>query len=59
MDINDVDFETWFEILQEHLADNGVRFEDEDAVRGDYNEGKDLFDVRDEILKEYGVESEY
>jgi hypothetical protein len=50
---NDVDFETWFELLKENLNDRGVVFQDADSVREDYDNGRDMFDVVDEIDAEY------
>jgi len=35
------------------LNDKGITFSDEDAARFDYDDGKDLFDVVDEIEQEY------
>lgn len=47
-------FEVWFDTLCLHLLDRvGVDFRDEDSVRGDYESGKDVFDVIDEIAAEY------
>lgn len=49
------DFDTWFSTLQLHVLDRtGVDFGDEDSVRDDYNNGRDVFDVIDEIAAEYG-----
>ena len=48
-------FEDWFDTLCIHVLDaTGVDFQDEDAVRQDYEAGKDVFDVIDEIVEEYG-----
>lgn len=55
MDKDEVDFDTWFGVLNANLLDRaGVDFKDEGAVRGDYDEGRDVFDVIDEIAAEYG-----
>jgi len=35
------------------LDRTGVTFRDEDSVRADYDEGRDVFDVIDEIVAEY------
>ncbi|ANJ66033.1 hypothetical protein A9404_00345 [Halothiobacillus diazotrophicus] len=50
------DFEVWFDTLTLHLMDRGVRFHDEDAVREDYESGRDVYDLIDEIAAEYDVE---
>ena len=48
------DFETWFGVLHTHVLDRtGVEFKDEDSVRSDYDTGRDVFDVIDEIVAEY------
>lgn len=49
----DVDFDTYFETLQNHLADEGISFNDEDLIRQDYEGGRSVFDVIDEIKAEY------
>lgn len=50
----DLDFETWFSALQVNvLEQTGVDFNDENAVREDYESGRDLYDVLDEIVAEY------
>lgn len=52
----DVDFETWFENLCDLLRDeDGIVFSDSDSVRADYDQGRDLFDVKDEIKAEYAL----
>lgn len=53
MDIDTDDFDTWFETLVNLLADRGVSFADRDAVQDDYEQGKDVHDVVDEIEAEY------
>lgn len=53
MNNKDTDFETWFSCLQINLLDAGIDFNDEDSVRADYDSGKDMFDVVDEIIAEY------
>lgn len=51
---DDTDFETWFGVLNVQVLDRaGVDYQDEDAVRGDYEQGRDVFDVIDEIVAEY------
>lgn len=50
---NDLDFETWFDLLRDMLAEDGIHFRDADAAREDYDDGKDLYDVIDEIRAEY------
>lgn len=50
----DFDFDTWFGVLQTHVLDKtGVDFKDEDSVRQDFDTGRDVFDVIDEIVAEY------
>lgn len=52
---NDMDFNSWFCLLQINVRDRaGVEFNDEDSVRGDYEAGRDVQDVIDEIVAEYG-----
>ena len=54
MDKDNFDFETWFETLAIHVLERtGVEFRDEDAVPADYDNGRDVFDVIDEIVAEY------
>lgn len=49
------DFETWYETLQLQVAERtGVKFTDEDSVTDDYENGRNVFDVIDEIAAEYG-----
>jgi hypothetical protein len=53
---NDFSFDEWFENLKMHVLDRaGVEFTDQDSVKDDYENGKDLFDVVDEIAAEYDV----
>lgn len=54
MDKYDTDFDTWFSCLQVNLLDAGIDFKDEDSVRDDFNNGKNMYDVVDEIKAEYG-----
>jgi hypothetical protein len=54
MNIDTHDLDTWFETLVNLLADRGVMFADRDAVEADYEQGKDVHDVADEIEEEYG-----
>lgn len=49
----DIDFESWFDMLAEALEEVGVNFRDADSVRDDYDAGKDVYDVVDEIRAEY------
>lgn len=53
MNIDTHDFDTWFSTLQNALLDDGIDFTDEDSVREDFERGKDVFDVIDEIKEEY------
>lgn len=47
-------FDVWFENMTSMVLDKcGVVFRDEDAVRFDYEEGKNCADVADEIAAEY------
>jgi hypothetical protein len=48
-----MDFDTWFDLLKVNLNDRGVSFNDANGVRDDYDRGRDLFDVVDEIAEEY------
>jgi hypothetical protein len=48
-------FETWFGTLQTIVLDRtGVDFKDEDSVRQDYEDGRSVYDVIDDIVAEYG-----
>lgn len=54
MNKRDAEFDDWYSVLQMHVLDNtGIEFRDEEAVREDYDAGKDVFDVIDEITAEY------
>lgn len=53
MNRNDIDFESWFDMLQTTLSDDGITFLDADSVRDDYYNDKDVYDVADEIKAEY------
>ena len=49
------DFDTWFDTLVVNVLDRtSVEFKDRDSVQGDYDNGRDVFDVIDEIAAEYG-----
>ena len=49
-------FDEWFDTLRMHVLDgSGADFQDRDAVRGDYESGRDVFDVVDEIVAEYNL----
>lgn len=51
----DFDFDTWFETLSNQVLDRtDVEITDMDNVRADYEDGRDVFDVVDEIVAEYG-----
>lgn len=51
----DCDFDTWFDTLAIMVLDRcGVEYRDEESVRGDYEDGRDVYDVIDEIVAEYG-----
>ena len=52
---NDTDFDTWFGVLQVNVLDRtGVDFKDTDSVRTDYESGADVYDVIEDIVREYG-----
>lgn len=54
---DDFDFETWFDSLAVMVLDKtGVELRDPDSVRQDYETGRNLADVADEIAAEYGDE---
>ena len=51
---NEFDFDCWFDSLSAMVLDKcGVDFRDEDAVRDDYEAGRNCADVADEIADEY------
>ncbi len=51
---HEFEFDTWFGVLQDQVLDKaGVDFKDEDSVRSDYDAGRDVYDVIDEIAAEY------
>ena len=48
------DFETWFSNLAMMVLEKtGVDFRDQESVRQDYDDGRNLADVADEIADEY------
>jgi len=48
------DFETWFSNLAMMVLDKtGVDFRDRESVRQDYDDGRNLADVADEIADDY------
>lgn len=50
----DFDFATWFDNLAVVVLDkSGVEFRDEESVRSDYESGRNMYDVADEIAAEY------
>ena len=52
---NEFDFETWFDSLSMMVLDaTGVEFRGMESVRDDYEKGRNLADVADEIAAEYG-----
>lgn len=51
---DDKSFDDWFDLLQLNLADAGIKFEDADSVRADYEDGKSMYDVLEDIKAEYG-----
>ncbi|WP_333709768.1 hypothetical protein [Malikia spinosa] len=57
MTSDDFDFDTWFDTLSLLVLDGaGVEFQDQDSVRNDYETGRNVHDVADEIIAEYGGE---
>jgi hypothetical protein len=54
---DDFDFDTWFDTLSLLVLDGAsVDFQDRDSVRNDYETGRNVHDVADEIIAEYGGE---
>lgn len=54
------DFNTWFGVLKKNVLDKtGFNFKDGDSVRADYNSGRDVDDVIDEIVVEYDCPTEF
>lgn len=49
----DNDFDAWFDLLKLNLEENGIQFNDQESVRFEYEQGKDLYVVADEIKAEY------
>lgn len=47
-------FGVWFSTLQALLLDEGITFQDEDSVKDDYENNRNVHDVSDEIVAEYG-----
>lgn len=48
------DFDTWFSTLTMLVLDGaGVDFTDQDSVRNDFETGRNVHDVADEIIAEY------
>jgi hypothetical protein len=56
---NDTTFDAWFDVLQFNVLDRtGHTFNDRESVREDFEDGRDVFDVADEISEEYGEDEE-
>lgn len=52
---DDTDFDSWFGVLQANVLDRtGVDFKDEESVMADYDDGKNVYDVIEDIVAEYG-----
>jgi hypothetical protein len=52
---DEFDFGTWFDSLSMMVLDRtGIEFRDQESVRQDYEKGRNLADVADEIADEYG-----
>ncbi len=49
---DEVCFEDWFDNLCLILSGKSINFRDADSVRDDYEAGRDVFDVADEIAQE-------
>ena len=50
------DFDTWFNTLAMLVLDvAGVEFTDQDSVRNDFDTGRNVHDVADEIIAEYEI----
>lgn len=55
MDKSTHSFDDWFDALALIVLDRtGADFRDRDSVKGYYEEGRDVFDVIDEVAAEYG-----
>jgi hypothetical protein len=51
---DDYTFSEWFDILKINVLEKtGVNFTDEESVIDDYEQGRDVYDVIDEIVEEY------
>lgn len=48
-------FDSWFSQVQSLVECGGHRFNDEDSVRADYEEGRSAEDVAQKILDEYNA----
>lgn len=53
MDKTTHSFEDWFSLLQMNVEDECGAGITPEEVRDDYDNGRDLFDVKDEIVVEY------
>ena len=52
---DEFDFDAWFDTLKINVLDRcGVNFTDAVAAREDYKAGRDVYDVIDEVVAEYG-----
>ena len=56
---DDLSFYDRFDLLKVKLDEKGIEFHDADSVLSDYADGKNLFDVIEDIKREYGVHSTY
>lgn len=53
---SDIDFDGWFDVVVMRVEEkSGVAFNDADSVREDYDDGRNAFDVADEIADEYSA----
>lgn len=53
MSKDSLNFDDWFESLVDILAIDSISFRDRDAVEDDYNSGRSVFEVAEEIKAEY------
>lgn len=54
MDKTEYEFEEWFGVLQCYILDEiELDFKDTNAVRPEYDKGRDVYDLADEIIAEY------
>ena len=55
MNKTNTDFDKWFDTLAINVLErSAVEFRDRDSVKEEYEQGKNVYDVIDEIVAEYG-----